>query len=108
MDSTTAIPLDTKNDLFIGQIALCDAADGLTGCRRTSFLTYVVEVNPIFITSDDPVQNFVLALIFEQISAGTNTSVLICLSQLMWHPMIELVRQVYAMHSMTNGHCTNV
>lgn len=36
-------------DLFLHQIALCDAADRLTGCRPTLILACVVEVKPLFI-----------------------------------------------------------
>ena len=57
-------------DFFYGLTLLCDAGDGLTEHRPTSFLAYIVEVNPLFITSDDPVQNFTLVQIFEQISGG--------------------------------------
>ena len=84
------ITLDSKNDLFVNQIVLCDADDELTGCRPTLFLAYVDNVNPLFVISDDPVQNFVILLIFEQFSVCLNTSSLICFSQLMKHLVFEL------------------
>ncbi|KFM58968.1 Transposable element Tcb1 transposase, partial [Stegodyphus mimosarum] len=63
VDNTTAIPPDTENDLFVTHIALWYAADDrLTGRRLASFSAYVVAVNPYFITSDDPVRNFGLAV----------------------------------------------
>lgn len=83
MDNAMAIPPDTKHGLFDSYISTV----GLT-CRRPT--------------------PFSAALIFEQISAVLNTSSLICLSQLMRSPAIERVRQVYAMHRVTNGHGSNV
>ena len=55
-----AIPLHTKHDLFVCQIVLCDAAEGITGCRSTYNMAYVVEINLLLVTSDDFVKNFVL------------------------------------------------
>ena len=81
----------TKHGLFFfDQIALCEASDGLIGRRSSFFSACVVELNPFFITSDDPVQRFVLDLIFEQIGAAPNMFVLICLSRLMWHHRLNL------------------
>ena len=51
-------------------------------------------VCPLFITMGDLVQNL--------------ASIFICSSQLMRHPAIELLHEVYAMNNMTNGHDTNI
>lgn len=59
--------------------------------KRSLFSSFVVEINPLFITSDDPFQNFALALMFELIGAGRNMSALIYLSQL-------LFKQWYLVH----------
>ena len=77
-----AITADAQYELFVCQTELWNAIDSLTGHKLTLHLACDVEVNPLFIISDDFAQNFVLALIFEQISAGLNTSILICSRQL--------------------------
>ena len=89
-----AVPPDTKHNLFVSQIAICVIADRLTKHRLTSHFPYIVEVNSLFVTSDDAVQNFDISLIFNHINADLNTSALICLNQLMQYPTIELVCKV--------------
>ena len=107
VDNTTVILSDTKHALFVGQIPLCNAADYRLMHRPIRFLACVV-INPLFVMGDELIQNFILALIFKPISACLNMSILICLSQLMQYPAVELVHQVYAIHSANNVHGTNV
>ncbi|KAF8795458.1 hypothetical protein HNY73_003303 [Argiope bruennichi] len=72
-----AIPRNMKQDLFISPIALCNAVDGVT--KPTPSSICVVEVNALFFTSEDLVQNVLLKLIFEPIRVDLNTSVFLCL-----------------------------
>lgn len=60
-----------------------------------------------FVKINGPVQNFILVLQFEQKSSCLNACFLLCLSQLIWHPSTIYLRQVYVMHSATNGHGNN-
>ena len=107
MDNATAIPTDTKHDLFVDKLRFDTKP---TGSRRrpTSFSACAFEVNPPFITSDDSVQNFVLALILQQISAGPIASVVICINQFIWHTVIEILWYVYVMHCATNRHGSDI
>ena len=41
-DNATAIPSDSKHNFSVGLIAFCDASDGLTGHRPTSFSILLV------------------------------------------------------------------
>ena len=63
--------------------------------QTNPFFTTVVEVNPLFVTSDDSVQSVILTFMLEQIRAELNTSILICFTQLMQNPEIELIIDFY-------------
>ena len=108
MDSTKAITPDTMHNLSVSQIVLCDAAEWTHQTQTNPLFDSVVEANSLFFTSDDPAQNFVLVLIFKQIRASLNMSLLICFCQLMRHSATKLVHEVYATHSEIYGHGINV
>ena len=74
---------NTKHNFSVSQIALFDAANRFSRHKPKSFLACDVEVYSLFVTSDDPDQNFVDTLIFKQISAAHEApSNQICMSSL--------------------------